>query len=178
MNIRNSFRTAALAATVPLAFGMALAGAGTASAVPVTATTTVEGNVEGFQTSTIVLPENTEITFAATGEASWDVGREDATVGPTGSDNLCLGGCPLDFGTVGALVVKIGDADPVAVGDGITLTGTGPVSYAFNDTQGAYGDNGGSFTVVATFDDGTEPVPEQPCIDFGSSCLVLPFSGS
>lgn len=128
---------------------------GPAAADSVSQDITVYATTEGFVDSGIVLPDNTEVTLTASGSATFAQNDPNLTAGPDGFAGACIGGCPIDGANLGALIVKIGDAAPVIAGSGpTTLTGSGPVSFAFNDTSGNSNDNGGSFLVTAQYDNG------------------------
>lgn len=157
MKTRMFRQHALLLAVVPLTLGAALVGASTATAIAVSQDITVYATTAGFVDSGIVLPENTEVTLTASGLATFAQNDPNLTAGPDGFAGACIGGCPLEGANIGALIVKIGDAAPQVAGTGpITLAGSGPVRFAFNDTSAAGNsdDNAGSFLVTAVYDNG------------------------
>ncbi|GGF16029.1 hypothetical protein [Williamsia phyllosphaerae] len=97
------------------------------------------------------------VSVTATGTATFDPGYTTEVAGPNGFPTLnCTSSpssqCVLADRPFMALVGKVGTADPVLVGAGpTTLSGSGPLSFAFNDNVDGFANNEGSFTVSITY---------------------------
>lgn len=112
--------------------------------VPATALPQTGGVNAGF-----TLKAGLPITLTASGQSLYCGGGCPAD--PNGQPlNQLVSTAPVPTAPIGTLLAKIGDGAWVAVGSGpVTLTGSGTLFLAYNDTYG--GDNSGTYTVTLTF---------------------------
>ncbi|KQU53338.1 hypothetical protein ASG84_24450 [Rhodococcus sp. Leaf278] len=174
------YRKASIAlATFAVAAGAALVLPGTASAVTQTDQYTIVATTGGYQPTDFVLVEGTPVTVTAEGSATTSTMGTATYYGPNGSVDTCTVDCQNPAGKYGALYARIGNGDPILIGEGpVVLNGAGPLSFAFNDGSESFGDNAGSYIATVTYDDGITPVdPDPGC--FGSACFdFMDFFGS
>ena len=153
-------RIAAIAAAAAVvAGGIGLATPAIANAAPVTKTITIDAKTAGadnvFAQSGVTVAAGSTVSVTATGTATFDPGYTPA--GPNGFAGITCtdqapSRCVLPGSPQMALVGKVGTAAPVLVGVGpTTLSGSGPLSFAFNDQTDGFANNEGSFTVTITY---------------------------
>lgn len=174
------YRKASIAlAAFAVAAGAALVLPGAASAAPQQQVFQVDASTPGLTSTGFTLEEGVAYTFTTTGEATSNApggvfGDAD------GSENLCYAEieCQVDGAPFAGLVAQVGDAPATFVGASGTLTGTGLLSFGFNDGAASFNDNAGGFTVTVSYDDGIDPVdPDPGCT--GSACFdFMDFFGS
>jgi hypothetical protein len=116
----------------------------------------VAANVGSWQATGFTLKAGLPIVVTATGVAS--CGSSPCTGGPAGvcpwwiPDCVAPAGLLVPGGKPFALYAQVGSGPPVFVGNGpTTLTGSGLLSFGYNDRLGTYGDNGGGFDVTVTY---------------------------
>jgi hypothetical protein len=112
--------------------------------------------VEGWQGTGFEVKNGVSVSVSATGLAS--CGSTPCDGGPTGACPPWLTGCiaPAGFlvegGVPFGLYARVGSGSPVFIGAGpTTLTGSGELSFGYNDLLGTFGDNSGGFSATVSY---------------------------
>jgi hypothetical protein len=158
------------------------------SAAAQTKTFTLNLGGPGKVKTGIVLKDGAKVKLTVSGDGKCGEGSDCPAGNPSGSGQTCSGRAlgPLDPGPApnlayGAVAAQVGTAPAVATGSAKTVSGKGELLLFYNDCDGYYDDNTGSFTVKATYGSqlrisGT--VIRRKCADKACKTLkVIPVKG-
>jgi hypothetical protein len=162
--LRLRVATIAGAAALIALSALADADAGASKATPgkKTQTVTLSATSEEWTDTGIELGKGQQATITVSGEGTChEGGAADCPGGPVGAGYLCsenpaLG--PLPPGPAGeavpygAVAGKLGEGAPFEVGAGKTVKGPGELYLLYNDCDGYYGDNAGSFEATIEYE--------------------------
>jgi hypothetical protein len=127
----------------------AVATGGTSAQPPVPGAIVVAGNQQWVATGLTVRSGET-ITFQTTGEVRLSANANDRAQAAGAMSQRKAPGSPLPNEFAGALIARIGNGQPFAIGNqtSVRMPASGPLYLGVNDD--AVGDNSGQFNVVIT----------------------------